>query len=1750
MAIITNNKPTIAEFEGTRKPTVSEFESSPFMPGTVSFDIPEEPEQLRVWKPGLKEKVGNVISDMAQRSPFVQPGKRLGQLGLHHLSEAVSGLGLYIPDILASKITQEDTLASAVDKITGFEPTPRDVGAGEATKFITSLHTVGRIIGPGIAKIPAREVLRLPLGGGIQFGTRGIIEETSEYITTDKSIDWEKVHAEAGFGTIFGIAEATLGKIAGRLEYKRFIKAHPAYKIMPRRHFIKMREAMRAAKGGMGRNQWRKLYGKDVQGFLDTYKKIHYPIRPELKGEKPPTKAIPAPEQAIQPQKLKVRAKPPKVAEYEAKPPTITKPEAVEVAPEAPKIVYHGTTRTFKDFQDKGIGVHFGTKETATARLKDISEYKEDYKIIPAQIDLKNPLRTKDFRFWNDELVVAKGLKKQGIFNQEDVQEIGSAQPTGRKPWKIIKDKLKAMGYDGIVYKNTIEGKGADSFIVFDKSQITRTVAQPVAKAEPTKVPVKVKTGKIDLSPEIFKEEEFKWNKKSVVEAMVKGYKEGNETLLARPISVVPDGKGGVDIIEGSHRAEAAKIAGVKPPIVIFASKVELEEMNAPEVDALAKKIYEAKPKALAEALKEPAKVVRKPIIKHPELVGVEKARKLVRVAKEKLKAEQVKPKGVPSKIGFPKGEVEAELPTEAIGREPISARQIIESLSKSLKVPYASMATHRPRMAAGWYEVKPVGIRQINVRDLGTAAHEAGHHVDHFWKIRRAGTSKIGRRTWKMPEGTAKGTAAELTKLGKMLYGDRKPPGGYRSEGVAEFIRGYLTGHLDIKKEAPKFYKWFISDYLPNNPEIAIGLNNARAMLTDYRLQGAEARIESQISTKEIRESLRYKAKGANLWMQQMFIDEFAPLRAALEENRLRVAGIEGIKQPLVPTEDPYELAVYFNQKEGARARQMVLHGTIDLWGNKTGKGLKEIMKPIADENAVRPFTHFVVAARSLDLLKRGINPGITKADAQHVYDLYKDNEGWKETAREITDWNGRVLDYLVQAGALESSVAKRMRELNPVYVPFLRAFAKGEKRFGGGGAGKGLITTKKGVFSIKGSGREIIDPFESMIIQTRRMLSIAHKSVIARALANLEAKHRGLAGLIWRVPAPKKATTFRAEQAVKQLQKMGVDVTGVEEDALMTVYGNSPIYLGKDNIIAIVQDGKKLWYEVSPEMYRLLQGLDKFYLPRFLDITFGKAGRAVRLGATGINASFGLVRNPIRDSLDTIFKGTHARGPLASVQGVAKDLSRMGLAKSLGIDPSKAAEEFVAMGGQISGFVGQDRKSLQHLKGAMLSSSVGRYAIHTVGHPIDALRQVFGVAESGPRIQEYEKALIVGEKKYGKGSPSARIYAFNKAQDQTINYSRHGVIGKWLNQMIPFWNANAQDPSKVYRTFRSRGKEATAYAVAFLTLPALGLWWYNKDEEWYKELPAYETTNYLHAKVPGKDVILRIPVPFLVGHIFQSTPVAIIDALYRADPKRVKEHFGVVLEGDVYPLAEWPAIVSPIIDVLQNKDWAGRPIVPKSIEGKLPSDQYKQYTTEFCKTIGRIFKQSPAKIEYLINAWSGGLYRRTGRIAGIITKAPEERQPADWPVIGAIIVRDPYAPKRTIERFYNEIEQLNRAYQSDKITGPEYLERIKLSKAQRALTPLWDELRGSKEVGKRKSIYNKIGNVIKEAQKPMTNEELQKEYDAHTLSVPYKRRGEPFRQIGAPKKGSERRIEELKAEAKKRGIELKRSPRRPPRR
>ncbi|HUX02742.1 MAG TPA: LPD38 domain-containing protein, partial [Phycisphaerae bacterium] len=792
------------------------------------------------------------------------------------------------------------------------------------------------------------------------------------------------------------------------------------------------------------------------------------------------------------------------------------------------------------------------------------------------------------------------------------------------------------------------------------------------------------------------------------------------------------------------------------------------------------------------------------------------------------------------------------------------------------------------------------------------------------------------------------------------------------------------------------------------------------------------------------------------------------APLRRGMKR-----AGI--LPGDLPPGSDPVELAVARADKAPAIARHFVLEYTTDMAGNRNGDSLRDVLAPVTKR--IKALTRYMVAARAMLLHSRGIQSGIDPQDARFIFQQH-DSPEFQKALQGVTEWNQRLLDYVVEAGGLSEAAAKKIRELNPIYVPFMRAFAEGEKRTSGG-IGKGLTRGGKAVKKIKGSGREIIEPLEAMIQQAERMIGSAHKSEVAKSLVLLEKSNPGLAGLIWKVPPPMQATRFTAEQLKKEVIQLAIDRLGVDPaeiaagdmlsetwDEVLTVYTNASAYYGKDNIVSLVVDEKQQWYEVDPDLYAVLQGLDMYTLPRFLRWV-GATTRMVRLGATGLNAGFGLIRNFLRDMGTFSVLSKHAKlGPLSAVAGVARDVAQ-----------TETAQTFKAMGGKMAGPLGYDRTQTQHLRGEMLASTIGDKVIHHAKHPVQALRELFGVTEAGTRIGEFAPALRYAEKKWGKGSKDAAIYALNQAQDVTTNFTRHGRIGKILNQIIPFFNAGIQGPDKVLRTFHERPARTTFAALACLTLPAMALWWRNKDEDWFKNLPAYERANYLHFRIPGTDTIVRIPVPFELGHLFQSIPVAVVDARYRDDPDGVREMFAEVFE-QANPV-DWPAAIGPLIDAKANKDWAGRPIVPKAAEYKLPEDQSKRYTTRLMREIGKVIRYSPAKLEYMVNAYSGGLYGRVSRSIGTLA-GDKEMVMADYPAIGTLFLRDPFAPHQQVDRFYRRRDQLSRMKQSGKITPAQDRERLVHDRAARKLRPYWEKLREAKTTDERKRLYNAVLRIV----------------------------------------------------------------------
>ena len=171
-------------------------------------------------------------------------------------------------------------------------------------------------------------------------------------------------------------------------------------------------------------------------------------------------------------------------------------------------IAYHGTNADFPDFSkslqySRGrMGIHLGDKEAAG----NIFGETPPKRIIPVDVDIKNPLRLEDLGSWQGADVVKMVNDKIG----------SKLHPSASD--STIREVIQKAGYDGVVYKNrfesNIEGIETDSYIAFSPKQIkiiaqksptptVTSVGKQASPEPPTRDFLKKTGGKVGESGEI-----------------------------------------------------------------------------------------------------------------------------------------------------------------------------------------------------------------------------------------------------------------------------------------------------------------------------------------------------------------------------------------------------------------------------------------------------------------------------------------------------------------------------------------------------------------------------------------------------------------------------------------------------------------------------------------------------------------------------------------------------------------------------------------------------------------------------------------------------------------------------------------------------------------------------------------------------------------------------------------------------------------------------------------------------------------------------------------------------------------------------------------------------------------------------------------------------------------------------------------------------------------------------------------------
>ena len=917
------------------------------------------------------------------------------------------------------------------------------------------------------------------------------------------------------------------------------------------------------------------------------------------------------------------------------------------------------------------------------------------------------------------------------------------------------------------------------------------------------------------------------------------------------------------------------------------------------------------------------------------------------------------------------------------VDTDPISTPAIMQQLEKLVHVTGSRAVFRIGRVGGkrrGIFKVQPEIMRIREANDVVGGSHEVGHALNKFVV---ASLAKEGSR---VPTGVK----VELIRLGKRLYGDRVPAGGYRQEGWAEFIRLLLTTDSEAQDRAPLTVQWF-GKMLGNHKGLRQEINHTKELITKYRKQGALARASTfQVNQHNLKDVVRRNLNKDNFLKN--WIEELLPLQRFVQQ-------IELIKGEELSIEDnPFLTASALRHTHTSRTRYMVDGGMIDLSGNVVGPSLDEVKSIVDTKHKQEEFGWYLTYKRAQERWSKDKNPGIPKQDADSVVAYFEEhNPEFMVAAEKVYEWNRGVLNYALQGGLITEEQYVNILSESEYYVPFARIF---DQPPSGTDASRLRALGADPFKTFRGSGRNIRDIFTVMIENAEKTVRRTHQKVVLNQVLKLR-DVEGIGFKIEEIPQARVPAHLRLENLKSQLTQAGANLDEADLDSIISVYLPAQASAkDKEVMIPAFEEGVLRWFAMDSELYETLAGLDVYRLPKAVDWLLGVPTRAFRLGTTGLRAAFALVTNPARD-INTFFLQTHSN---KSVPVMAGAWIRSFAEITNPLVNSKALDMFRRLGGEMAQPLGIDTKPTRQAARTLYKGRVAK----VVSSPIEMTRDFLQIPESATRATE----LRIRAKELGIDFSQPITYKQSlelllDSKRVTTDFSAAGRYSKVINQMVPFFNANIQGARTFARAFKTNPVRSMFRGLVMLTIPTLTLWWKNKDEEWYSDMPYWE--RYTFWNVDDGETIYRIPRPFDWGNVFATIPEAMMDAYYRQDPRGATEAMQYIL-GTTNP-ADLPVLAKIAKEQWQNKvDFTDRPIVPLSQVELPPGEQLGPYTSQLAAFLGETFPDSlsPRRIDHGIRGFFGGLGPDLLDVVGLgAVKSDKEKEKSDFPVFGRLFRR-----------------------------------------------------------------------------------------------------------------------------------------------
>lgn len=1028
----------------------------------------------------------------------------------------------------------------------------------------------------------------------------------------------------------------------------------------------------------------------------------------------------------------------------------------------------------------------------------------------------------------------------------------------------------------------------------------------------------------------------------------------------------------------------------------------------------------------------------------------------------------------------------------------PAIIRQLVkatESLGRALPVRVGRLGRRMGRRAAGWYNPKTHVTRVKLALDTATASHEVGHAVDRLL---------FGPRKRWPKNAVPPAVHADLVKLGQALY-PKEPHNGWESEGFAELV--FLFVHDKSKLDTvPALRDWFQAEVLDANPEFAKRLEAASKMGHKWVQQGSTNRTSASMVDTGFGTGVQNLKR---LYDQNRPYELLVEALAPLDELSKAAAAILGEKGKELPaSKDPFKLAKRLRLTAPAITRAMIDEGMVDRTGKIVGPSLRAGVRKIRRAE-YRDFAMYLWARRAIKVQASGRQAGISKKDAEQVVrDL--ENDRFKEAAEAIYKWTDGVLDYMASLSPDLAAGVEAIRAIDPGdYVPLQRWFEEFDETYrtsSVGNTASGNVTKR-----LRGSGRRVINPIESLISTTQERIEHAHQRAILESVLNtgLGVEHLGeFVEEVEPTKVPKASATLQSllekirAHAGKfvdvprgaEFKLVGKDGEEIDiEDALeewITFWGQADNPTGPDPIFAVRKGGKVRWFYIKPRLAEALGQIQEaksrnpvgqaiFNFIRTSNLVF-------KMGTTGLRAPFGVVINPIRDVQD-LYQRTRSDASFARVAGnyLRAYFEELVSRVSGRAVESRESQLFRRLGLEMSQHLGRERAATRR-------ASKGLFRTITPGKAFDYLIDLLQFSDAAARIAEIrmvakDKGIDLDALTFDQAIDLAIA-----AKEATTDFSAGGRWTSFLNGLLPYFNAGVQGWAGGIRAAK-RNPMRTLWRVGWKAGILASLWLQYKDDDWWKEMPSYEKWSYFHIpiKFGGRDEVLRIPVPQDTENVYTMGVLAILEAVNERDPAVALE-YAQHLADTVTPTA--PVILQEGAEQAANWDFfTGKPIVSEKFRDTRPSEQFNEYTSGLAKWLGENTGLSPVRIDHAIRGIGGPL---TSDATRALTSDDREGEPADTPVVGTLFQRGGplgYRPE-SVDQLYDRLQEANFRHTDwrnaktpqEKAAAENEQQRqarLMLEDAAQAVTDLSRARAETKSVTDRRKITAKMAEIARDA-------------------------------------------------------------------